>query len=260
MKITVIGGGNMGGAIVRGMIARGGIPAGNVTLSDPSDNVKEIFSDIVGLVLTADNLAASQGADLVIVAVKPWLAETVITQIAPAMHAGQVFASIVAGVAVETLAGYLQQAKGLPAIYRIIPNTAISLGESVTFIAGNGTPQQTDSLKSLFAPLGKVFLIEEQQMGAATALASCGIAYALKYIDASIAGGAEMGLGRGMAREIVMQTVAGALALLAQNGSEPQTEIDRVTTPGGITLKGLAAMQENGFAHAVEEGLKASKK
>jgi pyrroline-5-carboxylate reductase len=90
------------------------------------------------------------------------------------------------------------------------------------------------------------------------ALASCGIAYAFRYIRAAVEGAVELGLSPGLAKTIEMQTLKGAVALLEANNSHPEAEIDRVTTPGGITIKGLNAMEEAGFSHAVIKGLKAS--
>ena len=96
-------------------------------------------------------------------------------------------------------------------------------------------------------------------MDAAMALASCGIAYALRYIRAAMAGGVELGIRPREAQEIVSYTVKGAADLLLANGSHPETEIDKVTTPGGITIKGLNEMEAAGFTSEVIRGLKASK-
>ena len=103
--------------------------------------------------------------------------------------------------------------------------------------------------------LGRTFVVTEEMMTAGTSLASCGIAFALKYIDASIRGGVELGFSAAESREVVMQTMRGALALLECNDTMPQQEIDKVTTPGGITLKGLEAMTRDGFEGAVRAGL-----
>ena len=97
-------------------------------------------------------------------------------------------------------------------------------------------------------------------MGAATALCSCGTAYALRYVRAAVEGAVELGLYPHQAQEIVAQTVKGAVMLLDKNGTHPEAEIDRVTTPGGITIKGLNRMEACGFTNAVVEGLKASVK
>ena len=101
-------------------------------------------------------------------------------------------------------------------------------------------------------------VIEKRQLGAATSLASCGIAYAMRYVRAAMEGGVELGIRASLAQEIVVQTLIGAAGLLAQPGSHPETEIDKVTTPGGITIKGLNAMEQSGFTSAVINGLKAS--
>lgn len=111
----------------------------------------------------------------------------------------------------------------------------------------------------LFEGTGKVKIVPLGQLMAGTALASCGIAYALRYIRASAEGGVEMGFRAKDAEEIVAQTVKGAGALLEAHGSHPEEEIDKVTTPGGLTIKGLNAMEEAGFTNAVIKGLKAGK-
>jgi pyrroline-5-carboxylate reductase len=145
-------------------------------------------------------------------------------------------------------------------MYRVIPNTAIALGESTTFISSyNTTAIQDDHMRDIFMALGKVFVVPETDMTAVTALSSCGIAYILKYIDAATRGGEDMGIDRCKAQQMVMQTVRGALALLEANASTPQVEIDKVTTPGGITLKGLEEMERCGFTQSVINGLKASR-
>jgi pyrroline-5-carboxylate reductase len=115
-----------------------------------------------------------------------------------------------------------------------------------------------DAMVAIFSELGEVMVVEESQIGAATSLASCGIAYALRYIRAAMEGGVELGIRADDAKHIVMQTLRGAVDVLAANGTHPEAEIDRVTTPGGLTIKGLNAMEAAGFTHSVIEGLRAS--
>ncbi len=261
MKVTVIGAGNMGGAIARGMVACGVVAPGDMTVSDPSQQVLDSFRTLDPAIRPATgNAAAVQGADLVVVAVKPWLMEQVCREIAPALDPSrQSVASIVAGVTFAQMAPWLGYGQH-GVMWRIIPNTAIALGRSVTFIAPHrASPQQLADMQALFEPLGRVFTVGEEQMTACTALASCGIAYALRYIDAAARGGDMLGVPYPEAQQIVMQTLRGALALLDANESIPQAEIDKVTTPGGITLRGLEEMERSGFSEAVINGLKASK-
>lgn len=263
MKLAILGAGNMGGAIAKGIAAEGKVKAENITVTARTTaTLEKITASNPAFHTTTNNRQAVQGADLIIVAVKPWLLEEVLAGIRDVLdYRTQQVASVVAGTSFVELERMLDNGSGVcPVLYRIIPNTAISLGESVTFIAQErASEEQLNIIVSLFSGLGATLVVPEQMMGAGTALASCGIAYALKYLDAAIAGGVESGFTTEEAREVVMQTMRGALKMLAQNQTMPQTEIDKVTTPGGITLKGLDAMEKAGFSEAVKAGLRASK-
>ena len=163
---------------------------------------------------------------------------------------------MVAGVGFSEWSEWLEKDGKAPALLRIIPNTAIALGQGTTFMASCGASEDViGEVAEIFGRMGIVLRTDEGMMAAGTALASCGIAYALKYIDAAIRGGVKIGFGEKEARQIVMSTMKGALALLEENGTMPQKEIDKVTTPGGYTFRGLSAMEENGFSEAVIQGL-----
>ncbi|MEG1623062.1 MAG: pyrroline-5-carboxylate reductase [Alistipes sp.] len=259
MKIAILGGGNMGGAIAFGAVDQHLVAASDMTISHPSLSLRERFAQSgYPVVFTRNNVEAISGAEIVVVAVKPWLAPEVYREIASTLRPDQILVSIVASLRLSELADLV--GRPLQPVFRVTPNTAVTLGRSATFICyQNATEMQCKTIGSLFAALGECFFVEQAQMVAVTALSSCGIAYAFKYIDAAVAGGVQLGLERAEALRIVMQTMKGALALLEANQTAPQTEIDKVTTPGGITLRGLAAMEENGFTKAVIEGLKASK-
>ena len=204
----------MGGAIAGGLAAGNMIAAGDITVTARTvrtlDRIKECNSAIVTM---SDNRAAVESADLVLFAVKPWLLEEIAAGVRDVLdYRRQQVASVVAGVSFERLTEMLDNGSGIaPVLYRIIPNTAVSLGRSVTFIAHSGaTGEQLN---------------------------------------------AELGFSAAASREVVMQTMRGALALLECNDTMPQQEIDKVTTPGGITLKGLEAMTRDGFEGAVRAGL-----
>ncbi len=110
----------------------------------------------------------------------------------------------------------------------------------------------------MFDKMGKSVVIPEEMMAAATVLSSCGIAYALRYIRAAMQGGVEIGFSAEMARDITAQTVKGAAELILQGGNHPEIEIDRVTTPGGITIAGINEMEHKGFSSSLIHGIKAS--
>ena len=131
----------------------------------------------------------------------------------------------------------------------------------MTFVSGKRTTEALDAtMLKMFGAMGEVMMVDEALIPAGISLASCGIAYALRYIRSAVLGGVELGMRATDAQKIVMQTVKGAATLLEANGTHPEVEIDRVTTPGGFTIKGLNAMEEHGFTASVIEGLRASYK
>ena len=260
MKITIIGAGSIGGAIAKGLEKGNMFKASDITCTAQSqatlDKMKAANPDFV---LSLNNIEAVKGADIIVIAVKPWRVEEIIDQIKGVLdYDKQIIVSVAAGITFDTLNSYLTKNTSYedwvtPALFRIMPNTAIEVLSSMTFVsAHNATPEQSDLIIN-------AMLVEERLMGAGTALASSGIAFALRYIRAAIEGGVELGFYPKQAQEIVVHTVKGATDLLLENKSNPEMEIDKVTTPGGITIKGLNEMELSGFTSSVIRGLKASK-
>lgn len=168
----------------------------------------------------------------------------------------QLFISIAANVTLDQLQEWTSKDAKL---YRTVPNTAIAIKQSMTFVCPRNTTTETDLfVRGIFEELGSVEFVSENLIPAATSLSSCGIAYAFRYIRAAMEGGVEMGIPANQSKDIVIQTLRGAIELLETNQSHPEVEIDKVTTPGGITIKGLNEMEHAGFTSAVIRGLKAS--
>ena len=255
MRLTVIGAGNMGGAIARALADGPYFNVSDITCTARSNetllNLGRDFHT------TTDNLQAVGNADIVFFAVKPWLLESVICQVLPALNPErQIIVSVAAGITFSQISEWLRTEKAT--IFRIIPNTAIEIGSGVTFISSvNASADQRMMMLDAFAQMGYALEVEESMMNAGTRLASCGIAYAMEYIKAASAGGELLGFDRDQAEKIVEYTVKGAAELLLATNNTPQVEIDKVTTPGGMTQRGLAAMDESGFSEAVLKGLKA---
>ena len=258
-KIAIIGAGNMGGAIARGLIKGEMFLPSDIAISDVSEKTLEQLRNInTDWTLSTSNAAIIQDADIIVLAVKPWLVEDIADEIAQKIdYSRQILISIAAGIDLFQL-GLLFDNEAT--IFRIIPNTAIEVCESVSVIAStNASKEQIDAVSSIFGELGKVFYVNnEQQLNAFMSLSSCGIAYCFRYIRAAMEGGVEMGIYPETAKEAILQTLKGAVKLLETNNSHPEAEIDKVTTPGGITIKGLNEMEANGFSNAVIKGLKAS--
>jgi pyrroline-5-carboxylate reductase len=265
-KVAIIGTGNIGGAIARGLAQGTIIEASDITCSDHSQHLLDKLKAFnAGIEVSGDNVKTVREADILIIAVKPWVVKSVIDEVKTALdYERQIVVSIAAGVTFEQLLSYLARPSGFnrttPPIFRVIPNTAIEVLSSMTFVSAcNASKEQTDLILRIFNELGNALLVDERLMMAGTALASSGIAFALRYIRAAIEGGVELGFYPNEAQEIVVHTVKGAVDLLLKNKSNPEQEIDRVTTPGGITIRGLNEMELSGFTSSVIRGLKASR-
>ena len=264
MKVAIIGAGNMGGAVARGLASGTKVCTSDIVVANPTTpKLVALSAEYPEIKVTTNNKDAVKDADLIILAVKPWKAEEVINEIKPVLdYERQMIASMAGGVGLSQISAWLKREDDkLPPTYYLIPNTAIAVKSSMTFMAAARTTlQQDEEMQAIFRELGEVMMVEERLMGAGTALASCGIAYAMRYLRAATEGGVELGFYAQDAQKIVMQTMKGAVELLESNGSHPEEEIDRVTTPGGLTIRGLNAMEEGGFTNSVIQGLRASKK
>lgn len=255
MRISIIGAGNMGMAIACGLAKDKKI---ELKVSNPTKGKLETLKRILpGISITTDNCEAATWGDIIILAVKPWVMQTVVSEIKTCLNSDKQLVSIAAGIGTEKILSWLDDTC-MP-VYYVIPNTAISIGKSMTFIAhSNAEESELAEVVSLFGKMGRVMLVEEKKIPACMALASCGIAYAMRYVRANMEGAIELGLKPAKALEIIEQTIVGAAKLLEKSGNHPEAEIDKVTTPGGLTIKGLNALEENGFTTAVIKALKAS--
>ncbi|MCI6213362.1 pyrroline-5-carboxylate reductase [Bacteroides heparinolyticus] len=256
MKVAIIGAGNMGGAIARGMAKGSIVPAGNITVADPSqEKLDKLQAEHASLHVTTGNREAADKADMIILAVKPWLAEPVIKELQIASDA--LFVSVAAGITCEQLAEYIGNDR--QTLFRLIPNTAISEMQSMTLISShNASAEQEQLMLDIFNEMGLAMLLPEEKMAAATAMTSCGIAYVLKYIQAAMQAGIELGIYPKDGMKMVAQSVKGAAELILNNDTHPGVEIDKVCTPGGITIRGINELEHEGFTSAVIKAIKKS--
>lgn len=260
MKITVIGSGNMGGALIKGFAAAGDDIELTITAKTQAtlDRFKERYPHIH---TSLNNGEAVKGVDYIILAVKPWLIEKVVEEIRPDVNLrSQCVISVAANVTTAMLLGYFGVSEGN--VFYAMPNIAAEFGESMTFVsAANGVGVEVSAeVEKLFGKVGSVQMVEERLMGPGMMMAGCGIAYVMRYLRAMMEGGVEMGFYPKDAQTIAMQTMKGAVTLLQETGLHPEAAIDKVTTPGGITIKGLNELDHAGFNSAVIRSLKAGLK
>lgn len=256
INISIIGCGNMGSALVWGLSA---YPEYVIKVADPDPMKLVSVTGKAGEIgLSQDNKAIISGADVIILAVKPYLVETVIKEIESQIVPSQIIISLAPGVEPSTFfdTTKLTACHILPETYIAVPTTAISVSEGMTFISGKNTTEQgKETVLNIFRHLGTAVYVDNKLQLAGTALCSCGIAYAYKYVQACIQAGVQLGFKPDDALKYVTQTVKGAMDMLAENGTLPQQEIDRVTTPGGMTIKGINQLDRNGFTGSVIDAI-----
>ncbi len=256
-KIAILGGGNLGGAIAEGLLSSGFSKPEELIVTRRNSNALTTLKE-KGVTITTDNVGAVKESDIIILAVKPFQAAEVLNLINEELNAEKVLISVVTGVLIEEMEAIV---KKKTAYFRAMPNTAIAINESMTCICNKGADADTVKyVNKLFETVGKVVSIDEKLMEAATILAACGTAYAMRYIRANIQGGIEIGFDAKTASLIAAQTVKGAAELLLQKGSHPEQEIDKVTTPKGCTIAGLNEMEHRGFSSSLIRGIVASYK
>ncbi len=254
-KIAIIGGGNLGTAIAEGLLKSKFCKPADITITKRKIVTLEKLKEI-GVKVISKNAEAVSNSELVILAVKPYQVADVLTSFKNVLSTKHILVSVVTGVLITEIEEIIKIK--IP-VFRAMPNTAIAIQESMTCLSfSNATAAQINFAKNIFSTLGKVVMIDEKLMEAATVLGACGTAYAMRYIRANIQGGIEIGFDAATASLIAAQTVKGAAELLLQKGTHPEQEIDKVTTPKGCTIAGLNEMEHQGFSSSLIKGIAVS--
>ncbi|TQL03262.1 pyrroline-5-carboxylate reductase [Cellulomonas sp. SLBN-39] len=247
--VAVLGAGVMGGTLVAGLRA-GGWPPAAVVVADPDAAKAAATADEHGATAAADNRAAVTAADVVLLAVKPGAVPAVLADLAPAMRPGALVVSVAAGVPLAVYESALPA--GTPVV-RVMPNTPalVGKGASATAPGAAAGDEHLALVERMLAATGVVVRVAEKDMDAVTALSGSGPAYVFYVIDALAEAGVLLGLPRDLATTLAVATVEGAGAMVAQTGEHPAVLRERVSSPGGTTVAGVAALD----AHAVRAGL-----
>lgn len=252
-KIGIIGAGNLGIALAEGILTKPNFQSSDLFVTRNQLDKIEFLRE-KGVQISNDNAKVAGLVDIIILAVKPYKVLEILNEIKPHLKENTIIVSVATGISIKSM----QEIIGLEnSIYRAMPNTAASVGESLTCICGN-TVKGNHEIAEIFGSIGEIVFITEELMNAATVVGACGIAYVLRFIRAMIQGGIEIGFDSQTATQIVTQTVKGAAQLLIQNGLHPEQEIDKVTTPKGCTIVGLNEMEHQGFSSSLIKGIKTS--
>jgi len=254
-KIGIIGAGNMGEAILRGLHQKG--MAKGIVVSELRPDRREYIKKNYGVETLSDNRQLASQVRVVILAVKPQELKGVLQEIAPALDSTTLLISIAAGASLGAIASIL--AKDVRLI-RVMPNIAALALESATALSPGAEVSAADleQAREIFNAMGKTVIVSESLMDAVTGMSGSGPAYVSLFIEALADGGVRMGLPRKDALEMAIQTVLGTARLLTEQGEHPAHLKDRVASPGGTTIAGIAALEAKGFRGAVMEAVAAA--
>ena len=242
-KITIIGAGNIAEALVSGILKAGLADSKNIYVTDLAPSRLEHFYSLYNIRGGSDNLAATQSANIVILAVKPQVMDKVLEEIKDAGTSSRLFITVAAGYPIERMLSHLNPQA---AVIRAMPNTPSIILEGVTALAaGPGvSPDQIQVAVDIFGAVGKTVQIEEGLLDAVTGLSGSGPAYVYVIIEALADGGVRMGIPRKVAQILAAQTLLGTAKMVLELDDHPGALKDRVTSPGGTTIAGLHKLEQ----------------
>lgn len=257
VKLGMIGGGVMAEAILSRLLQRSLFAPQEVLVSDPQAERRHYLSQTYGIGVTADNQSPAEATDAILLAIKPQIVDQVALELqgSSSLHQSCLI-SILAGVTLSKLERLFPD----HSIIRVMPNTPATVGAGMSAIAigTHVSEAQIRLTQSIFAAVGEVVELPERLLDAVTGLSGSGPAYVAIFIEALADGGVAAGLPRAIAQQLALQTVWGTADLLRQTALHPAILKDRVTSPGGTTIAGVAALEQAGFRSATIEAVKAA--
>lgn len=247
-NIALIGGGRIGEALLGGLVAAGHEP-GTLTVAEPHAGRAGELSERYGVRAVGTVGEAVDGADLVVIAVKPDVVSAILPDIAAGLRDGAVVASVAAGVPTAAYEAVLPA--GTPVV-RVMPNTAMLVGKSMSGVSGgrDATEGHVALVRSVMEAVGEVLVVPESKLDAVTALSGSGPAYAFLVAEAMIDAGVDLGLTRDQATTLATHTIAGAGALMVETSPSPTELRAAVTSPGGTTAAAIRELEKNGLRPA----------
>lgn len=260
MKIGFIGTGNMATAIIKGMIAKEFVAAKDIYLYDILTDKVQGLAEELGATRCSSNTTLIEAVDVVVLSVKPNLIEQVLLDTKSVILAKRpLLVSIAAGTPTDKLYRFLQTDQEI-SIVRVMPNVNAMIGKGAAAVCGHdfATKQQVDYVLKMFQSVGSAWRLDEDDFSNFTALAGSSPAYAYLFIDSMARAGVKHGLSKELANEIAAQALLGSAQMVLESGENPWTLIDQVCSPGGTTVAGLLALEEEAFMSTVVKGIDAT--
>ncbi|MFX4261446.1 pyrroline-5-carboxylate reductase [Pelotomaculum propionicicum] len=242
-KIGFLGGGAMGEALITGLLRTGLVAPSEVYISDVDAQRLEVLRQKLSVNTTADNRAVVSAADIVIIAVKPHVAASVLKEIAALARPEKTFISIAAGVTISQIESCLE---GPVPVIRVMPNTPCLVGEGASAVSAGkhaGEKSMKEAL-AIFNSAGAAVEVPESLLDCVTGLSGSGPAYMYVVLESLIDGAVRLGLPGDIARKLAAQTMLGAAKMVLETTDHPAKLKNMVTTPGGTTAAGLFALEE----------------
>lgn len=245
-RIAMLGAGKMGGILLSAFVNSGLLARDQIVATTAHAEHAAALEARLGIRCLTDNLEAVQGADLIVLGVKPTQVIEVVRTVAPALNASKLLISIAASVktsAIEQVAG-----DGV-AVIRAMPNTPATLGAGMTALAHgrDATPEQMLLAERMFRTVGRVVEVDEKHMDAVTGLSGSGPAFLYIILEALAEAGVNVGLPRDIATQLAAQTAYGAARMVLETGAHPALLKDEVTTPAGCTVDGILELEAGGL-------------
>ena len=255
--IGFIGAGQMAKALAQGFLTTGLVPANRIVACDPVAAARESFGQVVvGAVVAATNEQVVAKSDVVFVAVKPQSMSVVFDELAGKCGSEKLVVSIAAGVPIAKLTAGLKTER----VARVMPNTPALVGQgAAAYSLGTGASAADGQLVGkLLGAVGQAFLVDEKLLDAVTGLSGSGPAFVYVMIEALADGGVKMGIPREVSLALAAQTVRGAAEMVISTREHPAALKDKVASPGGTTIAGLAALEDRGLRAALISAVEAA--
>lgn len=260
MKIGFIGVGNMASAIIKGILQKGVASPGQIFCFSKPDPQYSRFCHETGITPCQNNGEVITQSDIIILSVKPNVIPEILPQLSPMLKSKK---PLLVSIAAGTSLGKLQQLSGnipeLP-IIRVMPNVNALINAGVAAVCGNAdtSEKQIETILELFRSVGTAVKIPEKDFSAFSAIAGCSPAYAYLFIDSIARAAVKNGMPKDQATEIAAQAVLGSAKMLLETAENPWNLIDKVCSPGGTTIAGLVALEDNAFISTVIKGIDAA--
>ncbi|MCA9550870.1 MAG: pyrroline-5-carboxylate reductase [Myxococcales bacterium] len=255
--VAIIGVGNMGLALMRGIIDSGAVPPERIVIHNKRKERTEALAQEYGVRAAESNAACVQGADIVLIAVKPQIFTKVLGEIRGALGDAVVL-SVAAGI---TCARIEAELGGVPRVVRAMPNTPATIKEGATAVCGgaHATELDVEMAQAILQEISEVVVVvDEIHMDAVTGLSGSGPAYIMLIIEAFADAGVKVGLSREIAQALAVQTIRGSARLLQVTNEHPGRLKDQVTSPGGTAIAGLHTLEEGGLRTTIINAVEAA--